>query len=66
MLLVPCGDSAGAVHPRLVWMFDPTNSAFNYTLKSMGFNWIPWLSDPYWARFSVILVNVWYWRGRSS
>ncbi len=42
------------------WMFDPTNSAFNYTLKSMGFNWIPWLSDPYWARFSVILVNVWY------
>jgi len=42
------------------WMFDPTNSAFNYTLKSLGFNWIPWLSDPYWARFSVILVNVWY------
>src|SRR5262249_22832287 len=21
---------------------------------------VPWLSDPYWARFSVILVNVWY------
>src|SRR5487761_2666725 len=42
------------------WLFDPTNSAFNYTLKSLGFNWIPWLSDPYWARFSVILVNVWY------
>jgi len=41
------------------WMFDPTNSAFNYTLKSMGFDWIPWLSDPYWARFSVILVNIW-------
>src|ERR1043165_1957605 len=42
------------------WLFDPTNSAFNYTLNSLGFNWIPWLSDPYWARFSVILVNVWY------
>jgi multiple sugar transport system permease protein len=42
------------------WLFDPTNSAFNYTLKSLGFNWIPWLSDPYWARFSVILVNVWF------
>jgi len=42
------------------WLFDPTNSAFNYTLKSLGFDWIPWLSDPYWARFSVILVNVWY------
>jgi multiple sugar transport system permease protein len=42
------------------WMFDPTNSAFNYTLRSFGFQNIPWLSDPYWARFSVILVNVWY------
>jgi multiple sugar transport system permease protein len=42
------------------WMFDPTNSAFNYTLRSLGFEGIAWLSDPYWARFSVILVNVWY------
>jgi multiple sugar transport system permease protein len=42
------------------WMFDPTNSAFNYTLRSLGFAGVPWLSDPYWARFSVILVNVWY------
>jgi multiple sugar transport system permease protein len=42
------------------WMFDPTNSAFNYTLKSLGFDAIPFLSDPYWARASVILVNVWY------
>ncbi len=42
------------------WMFDPTNSAFNYTLRSLGFSGVPWLSDPYWARFSVILVNVWY------
>ncbi len=42
------------------WMFDPTNSAFNYTLRSLGFSGIPFLSNPYWARFSVILVNVWY------
>jgi multiple sugar transport system permease protein len=42
------------------WMFDPTHSAFNWLLQSFGFEEIPWLSDPYWARFSVILVNVWY------
>jgi multiple sugar transport system permease protein len=42
------------------WMFDPTNSAFNYTLRSLGFAGIPWLSEPMWARFSVILVNVWF------
>src|SRR5262249_22957334 len=42
------------------WMFDPTHSAFNWILKGFGFEEIAWLSDPYWARFSVILVNVWY------
>jgi len=42
------------------WLFDPTHSAFNYLLQSFGFDEIPWLSAPGWARFCVILVNVWY------
>jgi multiple sugar transport system permease protein len=42
------------------WLFDPTHSAFNYILDSLGFSEVGWLSSPYWARFSVILVNVWY------
>lgn len=42
------------------WMFDPTHSALNWLIKLFGGNEIAWLSDPYWARFSVILVNVWY------
>ncbi len=42
------------------WMFDPTHSAVNWLLKTFGGGEVPWLSDPYWARFSVILVNVWY------
>jgi multiple sugar transport system permease protein len=42
------------------WLFDPTHSALNYIVTGLGFEEIPWLSDPYWARVSVILVNVWY------
>lgn len=42
------------------WLFDPTHSAFNWTLTGLGFGEVPWLSNPYWARFCVILVNVWY------
>jgi multiple sugar transport system permease protein len=42
------------------WLFDPTHSAFNWIIKGFGGNDIAWLSNPYWARFSVILVNVWY------
>ena len=60
MLLVPWVIPLALSSLGWWWLFDPTNSAFNYTLRSFGFEGIPWLSDPYWARFSVILVNVWY------
>ena len=42
------------------WLFDPTHSAFNWIIRELGGSEISWLSDPYWARFSVIVVNVWY------
>ena len=42
------------------WLFDPSYSAFNYALQAFGGPSIPWLGSTWWARFSVILVNVWY------
>jgi multiple sugar transport system permease protein len=42
------------------WLFDPTHSAINWIIKGLGGDEIPWLSNPYWARLSVILVNIWY------
>ena len=42
------------------WMYDPTYSALNWLLSALHISPVPWLSDPYWARFSVILDNVWY------
>ena len=42
------------------WMFDPTYSAFNWLFAEIGGPHVAWLSDPYWARFCAILVNVWY------
>ena len=42
------------------WLFEPSYSAINWLLKLFfGFS-IPWLSDTFWARFSVILVNIWW------
>jgi multiple sugar transport system permease protein len=41
------------------WMFDPTYSALNWLLALVGGPHIPWLSEPNWARFCVILVNIW-------
>lgn len=41
------------------WLFDPSYSAFNWALNVFGFPSVPWLGQTWWARFSVILVNVW-------
>lgn len=42
------------------WLFEPTYSAINWMLAQFAVPAIPWLSDAFWARFSVILVNVWF------
>src|SRR6202171_5808483 len=43
------------------WMFDPTFSVINWALFRLGLisGRINWLSDPYLAMVSVIIVNVW-------
>src|SRR5450755_2787686 len=60
MLLVPWVIPLALSSLGWWWLFDPTHSALNWIIKELGFEEIPWLSTPYWARFSVILVNVWY------
>ena len=56
----PVGHAAGAVSLGWLWIFEPTLSALNWILALLGVSPKPWLSDPAWAKFSVILVNVWY------
>jgi multiple sugar transport system permease protein len=60
MLLVPWVIPLALSTLSWWWLFDPTHSAFNWLIEQFGGEPVPWLSDPYWARFSVILVNVWY------
>ena len=42
------------------WLFDPSYSAFNWTLKWLGFDTIRFLGTTWNARISVIVVNVWF------
>lgn len=60
MLLVPWVIPLALSSLGWWWLFDPTHSAFNWILTGLGFDEVPWLSAPGWARFSVILVNVWF------
>ena len=41
------------------WLFEPTYSALNWILDKLSIDAIPWLSETFWARFSIILVNIW-------
>ncbi len=59
MLLVPWVIPPAMSCLAWLWLFDPSYSAFNWMLALFGIGPVPWTGDAYWARFSVILVNVW-------
>jgi multiple sugar transport system permease protein len=60
MLLVPWVIPPAMSTLGWFWLFDPTYSAFNWIFVRIGIDPVNWLGDPMWARFSVILVNIWY------
>ncbi len=59
MLLVPWVIPPAMSTLAWLWLFDPSYSAFNWILKEIGVAAVPWTGDADWARFSVILVNIW-------
>ena len=59
MLLVPWVIPPAMSTLAWLWLFDPSYSAINYLLAPLGIDRIPWTGEAGWARFSVILVNVW-------
>src|SRR5207245_6161831 len=59
MLLIPWVIPPAMSTLAWQWLFDPSYSAFNWIFDQLGIAQVAWLGDPYWARFCVILVNVW-------
>src|SRR5258708_7590514 len=59
MLLVPWVIPPALSCLAWLWLFDPSYSAFNWILEQFGIDPVPWTGNAYWARFSVILVNIW-------
>jgi multiple sugar transport system permease protein len=60
MLLVPWVIPPAMSTLAWRWLFDPSYSAINWILGHLGLDRISWLGEPGWARFSVILANVWF------
>src|SRR6185503_4965265 len=59
MLLVPWVIPPAMSTLAWLWLFDPSYSAFNWILAHFDIARVPWTGETGWARFSVILVNVW-------
>src|ERR1700730_3285827 len=59
MLLVPWVIPPAMSCLAWLWLFDPSYSAFNWLLALFNIGPVPWTGEAYWARFSVILVNIW-------
>jgi multiple sugar transport system permease protein len=59
MLLVPWVIPPAMSTLAWLWLFDPSYSAFNWILAHFGIGPVPWLGQAGWARFAVILVNIW-------
>ena len=51
MLLVPWVIPPAMSTLAWLWLFDPSYSAFNYTLSFFGIGPIPWTGDANWAPF---------------
>src|SRR5438132_10368839 len=59
MLLIPWVIPPAMSTLAWLWLFDPSYSAFNWVLTHLGLPHIAWTGETGWARFSVILVNIW-------
>ena len=59
MLLIPWVIPPAMSTLAWLWLCDPSYSAFNWVFAHLGIPQVAWLGNPYWARFCVILVNIW-------
>src|ERR1700716_15103 len=60
MLLVPWVIPPAMSTLAWLWLFDPSYSAFHWLLEHVRLDRIVGRGETGWARFSVILVNVWF------
>lgn len=59
----PAVTSLVAASVIFVLMLNTDYGLINYLLSSIGVEKVGWLTDPFWARVSLIVVTTWRWTG---
>lgn len=44
-----------------ITLYYETNGPINIALRALGFENIPWLSNPFWAKVAIMIVDIWQW-----
>jgi multiple sugar transport system permease protein len=44
-----------------ITIFYETNGPVNVLLRQFGMENIPWISNPFWAKVAIIIVDIWQW-----
>lgn len=63
LIIVPVSANIAAYSTIFILLLDSQFGLINYFLTSVGLNSIPWLTDPFWARMSIIGTHSWRWTG---
>lgn len=63
LIALPVATGLVAYSTIFLLLFSPNVGLVNYILKTIGVGAIPWLTEPFWARITIVLAITWRWLG---
>lgn len=63
MFYIPVVLSVSGIATLAGWVFDQKYGLINFVLTSLGFDPVPWLTDPTFAFMAIVVMTIWWTMG---
>lgn len=63
LIALPVATGLVAYSTIFLLLFNGDVGLINYILRTIGVGGIPWLSEPFWARITLVIAVTWRWLG---
>lgn len=63
MFYIPVVLSVSGIATLAGWVFDQKYGLINFFLTSLGFDAVPWLTDPTFAFIAIVIMTIWWTMG---
>jgi ABC-type sugar transport system permease subunit len=63
LIALPVATGLVAYSTIFLLLFNPNIGLINYILETIGVGTIPWLTEPFWARVTLVIAVTWRWLG---